>query len=91
MEKMALHRLQWHLEHHEHLAPTMVGFRQHVSTQDVARRIRSDVYDYKSTAQLRTIVGVDIHKAFDNVDHAAILRNLNETHPGCVLPFESAD
>ncbi|EEC06588.1 reverse transcriptase, putative [Ixodes scapularis] len=63
----------------------MVGFRQHMSTQDVARRIRTDFYDYKSTTHQRTIVGVDIHKAFDNVDPAAMLQNLDETQPGCRL------
>ncbi|EEC13472.1 reverse transcriptase, putative [Ixodes scapularis] len=41
MEKMALQRLEWPLEHHGHFAPIVVGFRQHVSTQDVARRIRT--------------------------------------------------
>ncbi|EEC14859.1 hypothetical protein IscW_ISCW010747 [Ixodes scapularis] len=75
---MALHRLNWHLEHHNHLVPTMVGFRSLVSSQDVALRIQEDVYAFPSTAQLGT-VGVDIKKAFDNVDHATIFTNLVET------------
>ncbi|KAG0428731.1 hypothetical protein HPB47_024290 [Ixodes persulcatus] len=72
-------------QNHRHFVPTMVGFHEHVSTQDVARRIHTDIYDYKSTAHLRTIVGVDTHKAFNNTDHATILQNLDETQPGCRL------
>lgn len=82
MEKMVLARLEWHLENNGHLPPTMVGFLKHVSTQDVAKRIHEDVYAQPSAAQLRTIVGVDIKKAFDNVLHDAILLSLKTTAPG---------
>lgn len=82
MEKMALNRLEWHLEATNQLAHTLVGFRKHVSTQDVAKMIKEQVYDNPSTVQQRTIVAVDLKRAFDNVTHEAILRNLRETNPG---------
>ncbi|KAM7289396.1 hypothetical protein ISCGN_029525 [Ixodes scapularis] len=82
MEKMALNRLEWHLEATNQLAHTLVGFRKHVSTQDVAKMIKEQVYDNPSTVQQRTIVAVDLKRAFDNVTHEAILRNLRKTNPG---------
>ncbi|KAM7289705.1 hypothetical protein ISCGN_029833 [Ixodes scapularis] len=82
MEKMALNRLEWHLEATNQLAHTLVGFRKHVSAQDVAKMIKEQVYDNPSTVQQRTIVAVDLKRAFDNVTHEAILRNLRETNPG---------
>lgn len=39
-------------------------------------------YDVPSTAQLRTIAGVNIKKAFGNVTHEAILSHLREIQPG---------
>lgn len=39
MERMALNRLQWHLETTDSLAYTMTGFQSHVSTQDAMLRI----------------------------------------------------
>ncbi|KAM7284500.1 hypothetical protein ISCGN_001594 [Ixodes scapularis] len=82
MEKMALNRLEWHLEVTNQLVHTLVGIRKHVSTQDVAKMIKEQVYDNPSTVQQRTIVAVDLKRAFDNVTHEAILRNLRETNPG---------
>ncbi|KAM7284815.1 hypothetical protein ISCGN_001909 [Ixodes scapularis] len=82
MEKMALNRLEWHLDATNQLAHTLVRFRRHVSTQDVAKMIKEQVYDNPSRIQQRTIVAVDIKRAFDNVTHKAILRNLRETNPG---------
>ncbi|XP_050033298.1 uncharacterized protein [Dermacentor andersoni] len=79
---MALTRLEWHLESQGHLPDTLIGFRRHVCAQDVALQITTDVYDHPSSAQLRTIVGVDIKRAFDNVLHQAIIDNLAATKPG---------
>lgn len=55
MEKLVLTRLEWHLENTQQLTPTLSGFLKHVSTQDVTKRMRGEVYDVPSTAQLRTI------------------------------------
>lgn len=82
MEKMVLERLEWHLEGLQLLPETMIGFRKHVSTQDAMLRIKNQVFDLPSTAQLRTIVGVDMQRAFDSVTHRAILENLKATKPG---------
>ncbi|XP_075534068.1 uncharacterized protein LOC142567803 [Dermacentor variabilis] len=78
---MALTRLEWHLVSQGHLPDTLIGFRRHVCAQDVALQITTDVYDHPSSAQLRTIVGVDIKRAFDNILHHAIIDNLAATKP----------
>ncbi|KAM7284950.1 uncharacterized protein ISCGN_031948 [Ixodes scapularis] len=82
MEKMVLRRLEWHLHNQGTFHQTMTGFRRHVSTQDTMLRIKQDVYDYPSTAQTRTIIGIDIRKAFDNVSHQAIFDKIAEISPG---------
>lgn len=64
--KMALTRLEWHLENIDQLAHTLIGFRKHVSAQDVAFMIHEVVYATPSAVQLRTIVAIDIKKAFDS-------------------------
>ncbi|KAH9379874.1 hypothetical protein HPB48_006110 [Haemaphysalis longicornis] len=63
MKAMVLAILEWHLEKSGHLPATMVGFRNHVSTHEIAKRIHEDAYAQPSAAQLRTIVGVDIKKS----------------------------
>ncbi|KAM7281625.1 uncharacterized protein ISCGN_006022 [Ixodes scapularis] len=45
-------------------------------------RIHEDIYKYPSSSQLRTIAGIDLHEAFDNVTHRAILDNLIDTRLG---------
>lgn len=85
MEKLILNRLDWYLETGNHLPHTLIGFRRHVCTEGVAFRIQEDVFAHPSTAQLHTIVGVYLKKAFNNVTHAAILYNLQETQPGSRL------
>lgn len=82
MEKMVLARLEWLLEHKNALHYTQTGFRHSVSTQDTLLRIYHDTLSFPSTAQLRTILGLDIHKAFDNVQHAPILTNLHSLNCG---------
>ncbi|KAG0411692.1 hypothetical protein HPB47_011174 [Ixodes persulcatus] len=53
-ENMVLNRLDWHLEAGDHLPHTHIGFRRHVSTQDIVFRIQGDVFAHPSTTQLRT-------------------------------------
>lgn len=82
VERMVLTRLEWHIEHTNSLHYTMTGFRRHVSTQDNMLRLHQEVFEPRSYAQTRTIVGLDIQKAFDNVTHKAILDKLLSTGPG---------
>lgn len=82
MEKMILTRYEWHLDNHKLLPATLIGFRRHVSAQDAALLIKQDVYSQSSRVQTRTLVGLDIHKAFDNIKHAALLEKVYDTQPG---------
>ncbi|KAH9372285.1 hypothetical protein HPB48_015934 [Haemaphysalis longicornis] len=70
---MVLARLEWQLKNNGHLLAIMVGFRKHVITQDIAKRIHEDIYAQSSASQLRTIVGVDIKKLNNVVDDAILL------------------
>lgn len=50
----------------------MAGFRRHVSTQLTMLRLHQEIFEPQSYSQTCTIVGKDIHKAFDNVTQKAI-------------------
>ncbi|KAM7297307.1 hypothetical protein ISCGN_022460 [Ixodes scapularis] len=82
MERMVLHRLQQHLEDTQALPYCMIGYRSHLSTQDTLLRIHEQILQSPSTAQLRAILAIDLTKAFDYVDHDAMLSELADTQCG---------
>ncbi|KAG0411270.1 hypothetical protein HPB47_011622 [Ixodes persulcatus] len=82
MERMALHCLQQHLEDTQALPHCMIGYRSHHSTQDTLLRIHEEILQSPSTAQLRAILAIDLTKAFDYVDHDAMLSELADTQCG---------
>ncbi|XP_037556877.1 uncharacterized protein LOC119433669 [Dermacentor silvarum] len=55
----------------------MVGFRRSLSCQDVMLRLKHDILTPNPTHDTQAIVGLDLHGAFNNVDHCVILRQLN--------------
>lgn len=82
MERMVLRRLQQHLEDTQALPHCMIGYRSHLSTQDTLLRIHEEILQSPSTAQLRAILAIDLTKAFDYVDHDAMLSELADTQCG---------
>ncbi|KAM7305713.1 uncharacterized protein ISCGN_015609 [Ixodes scapularis] len=82
LEKLVLTRLEWHLEHVKALPFTLIGYRKNISTQDCLLRLYNDLLQDKSTTQLRSLLSLDIYKAFDNVSHDSILSTLRETQCG---------
>ncbi|KAG0439784.1 hypothetical protein HPB47_016531 [Ixodes persulcatus] len=82
MERMALHRLQQHLEDTQALPHCMIGYRSHLFTQDTLLRIHEEILQSPSTAELRAILAIDLTKAFDYVDHDAMLSELADTQCG---------
>lgn len=82
MERMALRRLQQHLEDQSVLPPNMIGFRSSLSTQDALLQIYEDVHKEPSLAQLKAILAIDLKKAFDHIDHDAMLEELGNTNCG---------
>ncbi|KAM7282712.1 hypothetical protein ISCGN_002836 [Ixodes scapularis] len=78
MEHVVLERLNRNMEERELFPHTMVGFRPHLSTQDVMLRLKQQIVDGTGSSPLDTkaILGLDLTKAFDNIIHDAVLDNL---------------
>lgn len=75
MEHVIQTRLTNFMEDNDLYPHSMIGFRSHLSTQDVMIQLTHDILDTKSL-DAKVIVGLDLTKAFDNVKHEAILENL---------------
>lgn len=82
MEHVVLCRLQNFAEEHRLLPPTMLGFRAHLSTQDALIQLHHDLLRPESGTSTKALLGLDLHKAFDNVKHSAILGSLSELRSG---------
>lgn len=78
LERIALTRLIKHVEEHHLFSPTLFGFCQAVSTQDIIGCWR----ETSSTWGSKTIFGLDLQKAFHNFKHEAILKNLSDVNVG---------
>ncbi|KAG0419811.1 hypothetical protein HPB47_003858 [Ixodes persulcatus] len=83
-ERMVLERLMLHLEGNSPLHPHQLGFRHGMSTQDILHMLRHQVLDAYSKVQRRTVVAVDVRKAFDAVPHEAVIQSA-ELAGGAVL------
>lgn len=81
MEKIILTRLVRYMDDNELYPHTMIGFRPRLSTQDVMLQLKNEIID-ADTLDTKAILGLDLQKAFDNVTHEAILRNLQNLHVG---------
>ncbi|KAH7955118.1 hypothetical protein HPB49_024587 [Dermacentor silvarum] len=71
MEHVVLSRLVEFTETKQLCPPTMVGFRHNISAQDILWQQQRDILDPGIPGVSRTILGLDIKKAFDNVAHRA--------------------
>lgn len=60
----------------------MFGFRKHLSSQDVTVQLNELVVKKATRHGPRGILALDLKGAFDNVMHAGVLSNLNETRCG---------
>ncbi|KAM7315877.1 hypothetical protein ISCGN_005660 [Ixodes scapularis] len=88
MERMVLARITWILESHNRLHPMQTGFRPHLSTQDSLAMIHNDITKFQPTVQPRTIVAIDIKKAFDSIPHETVIRRAkNRGLRGRILNF----
>ncbi|XP_037518278.1 uncharacterized protein LOC119395057 [Rhipicephalus sanguineus] len=82
MEHVVLNRLQGYAEDKAIFPATMIGFRANLSTQNVILRLKHDVVDPGNGTGTKAKLGLDLNKAFDNVSHEAILKNLSDVSPG---------
>nr|XP_050043680.1 uncharacterized protein LOC126540901 [Dermacentor andersoni] len=73
----------------------MIGFRPHLSTQDVLLQLHHDLLDPPTFSDTKALLSLDLHKAFDNVSHLAIFTELATINPGsrtchCIRSFLTA-
>lgn len=74
MERMVTTRLSWILETSKAFHPTQTGFRPHMSTQDSLLMIHYHMYERRLfKSQPRTLVAIDLRKAFDSVPHHTVV------------------
>lgn len=85
MERIVLNRLLIHLEQSQHLPHNLIGYRHHLSTQDVLLQLHEEITKETSSAQLKAILAIDLKKAFDYVNHDAMLQELEATGCGTKL------
>ncbi|KAM7296697.1 uncharacterized protein ISCGN_021854 [Ixodes scapularis] len=72
MEHAVLTRVTDYLEDSDVFPHTMLGFRRNLSTQAVMLQLKQPILGDTSSST-KAILGLDLKKAFDSVEHAAIL------------------
>ncbi|XP_077564576.1 uncharacterized protein LOC144180043 [Haemaphysalis longicornis] len=60
---------------------SMIGFRQHLCTQDAMIQLKHLIVD-RDTRDSRAVMGLDLQGAFDNVNHSAILSQVSKLNMG---------
>ena len=73
LERMVATRLSWWLEQFGWYNPSQIGFRPHLGTEDGLHHLSSAVLIGGRSHRVRTLLAMDIHRAYDNVSHEAIL------------------
>lgn len=72
LERMLASRISWWLEKHAWYHPAQIGFRPHLGTEDGLDHLTSMVLVGRRSSSIRTLLAMDVHKAYDNVSHSAI-------------------
>ncbi|KAG0443069.1 hypothetical protein HPB47_015323 [Ixodes persulcatus] len=73
MERMALMRLEWHIEANNVLHPCQTGFRRGLSTQDSLALFAEDLAGKHPRYDIKIAVAIDVKKAFDSVPHPTVI------------------
>ncbi|KAM7287414.1 uncharacterized protein ISCGN_031105 [Ixodes scapularis] len=76
MECMVLSRIEWFLESNNSFHPAQTGFRPGIGTQESLALISADIIRNinPDRSNIRTIITVDVRKAFDSVPHSTIIK-----------------
>lgn len=77
MEHVVNARIMEYLETNDMLPHNQIGFRPRLSTQDALIQIKHDLLDNPPKKDNAAILAIDLHKAFDNVSHEAILTEIS--------------
>ncbi|XP_077553450.1 uncharacterized protein LOC144168315 [Haemaphysalis longicornis] len=81
LERVLLARWQEYLENNDLYPDSMIGFRQHLCTQDAMIQLKRLIVD-RDTRDSRAVMGLDLQGAFDNVNHSAILSQVSKLNMG---------
>lgn len=81
LEHVLLKRWQEYLEKEDLYPETIIGFRQHLSTQDAMIQLKHQIID-GNTSDNKAILGLDLQSAFDKVRHSAILCQVSKLNMG---------
>lgn len=81
-EHVVLARLSQHMTDRDLYPHSMVGFRPHLSTQDAMLQITHDIFDPLIPGHTKAVLALDLSKAFDRVEHHAILTALSPLNVG---------
>ncbi|KAH7985488.1 hypothetical protein HPB51_026820 [Rhipicephalus microplus] len=66
LERMLASRISWWLEKHAWYHPAQIGFRPHLGTEDGLDHLTSMVLVGRRSSSIRTLLAMDVHKAYDN-------------------------
>ncbi|XP_075547644.1 uncharacterized protein LOC142582135 [Dermacentor variabilis] len=69
-------------EAYHSLLESTVGFRPHLSTQDAMLQITHDIFDPLIPSHTKAVLALDLSKAFDRVEHHAIMTALSPLNVG---------
>lgn len=73
LEHLVTRRLTAHLKNTEQLSHTMLGFRAHLSAQDIHLQLNQDIIDKLCKTHPSTILALDIKGAFNSMSHTGSL------------------
>lgn len=81
MEHAFLTRINTHLEDTAAYPHSVIGFRAHLSTQDVMLQLKHHILEDR-TRTTKAILGLDLEKAFDSIAHSTILDRISRLNIG---------
>ena len=80
LEKIVLQQLQEHLDKYDLQARFQSGYRKFHSCETAMFRILNDIKKGKSRGSSSVLVLLDLSAAFDTIDHAILLKRLNQLY-----------
>ncbi|XP_065289502.1 uncharacterized protein [Dermacentor albipictus] len=82
LEHVALARLTQHMAEQDLYPHSMVGFCPHLSAQDAMLQLTQDIFDPLIPGHTKAVLALDLSKAFDRLDHQAIMAALSPLNIG---------
>ncbi|KAH6924191.1 hypothetical protein HPB50_013572 [Hyalomma asiaticum] len=67
----------------------MLGFPPGFSTQDVLLQLYHDLLSSSTSSDMKALLSLDLHKAFDQVSYSGMLTELGSLSPGARIQLDS--